>query len=424
MADSPVGPVVVEAGWGRRFFSIWGGQAASLFGSSLVQFALVWWLTLQTGSATVLATASLVALLPQVFLAPLAGAFVDRNSRKAIMLISDGLVALLTLVLVALFATGAIMVWHIYVVMFLRSAAGAFQAPAMQASTTLMVPNQHLARVGGLNQMLQGFMSIVAPPVAALLIARLPIEQVLFIDTLTALLGMVPVLLQKIPQPPASSGVKVTFWQDFKAGYRYAVGWRGLLLLMLMAALINFLLTPAGSLLPLLVKNHFGGGADQLALVEMLFGIGLIVGGVLMGVWGGFKNKMITSLVGMFGLGLAVLVVAVTPSNLFVLAVAANAVLGVTVAVTNAPIGALLQSVVPPDMQGRIFTLLNAIAQAISPISLLLAGPIADTFGIQAWYLVGGVVCLLVAMVALRTPALVHLERDAKAKRAPAEAGA
>ena len=150
--------------WAARFFTIWICQAFSLVGSSLVQFALIWWLTQKTGSATILATVSLVALLPQIVLGPFVGALVDCWNRRLIMIVADSAIALATAILMILFATGRIEVWHIYAVSLVRSLGGAFHHPAMTSSTTLMVPNKHLTRVAGANQLLQGLVSIFAPP--------------------------------------------------------------------------------------------------------------------------------------------------------------------------------------------------------------------------------------------------------------------
>ena len=145
----------VESNWKRTFFLIWTGQAFSLLGSSLVQFALVWWLTQKTGSATVLAAATFVALLPSVFLGPFVGALVDRWNRRIVMIAADGMVALATAALVILFWLDIAQVWHVYVVLFVRSLTGTFHFPAMQASTSLMVPDKHLSRISGLNQALR-----------------------------------------------------------------------------------------------------------------------------------------------------------------------------------------------------------------------------------------------------------------------------
>src|SRR5215216_6313487 len=151
--------------WTGRFFTIWFGQALSLFGSALVQFALIWWLTQKSGSATVLAVATLVGMLPQIVIGPFAGALVDRWNRRLIMIFADATIALFSLLLAYLFATGVVQIWHIYAVMAVRSLGGAFHFPAMAASTPLMVPKEQLTRINGLNQALQGVNGLVAPPV-------------------------------------------------------------------------------------------------------------------------------------------------------------------------------------------------------------------------------------------------------------------
>jgi len=176
--------------WAPKFFTIWTGQAFSLIGSALVQFALVWWMTKTTGSATVLATATLVALLPQILLGPFVGTLVDRWNRRLIMIIADTGIAVVTGVLILLFAAGNVSVWQVYLILLIRSFGGAFHSPAMTASTSLMVPKKHLARLSGLNQTLQGVLSIFAPPLGALLIGLLPMQSVLAIDIGTAALAV------------------------------------------------------------------------------------------------------------------------------------------------------------------------------------------------------------------------------------------
>lgn len=162
--------------WKVPFFTIWGGQALSLLGSQLVQFALIWYLTVQTGSATVLATASLVGLIPHVVLGPIVGTLVDRWNRRMIMILADSMIALATVGLVVLFALDYVAIWHIYVLMFIRSVAGGFHGNSMTASTSLMVPKEHLTRIQGINQILTGGLNVVAAPLGALLLEILPIQ--------------------------------------------------------------------------------------------------------------------------------------------------------------------------------------------------------------------------------------------------------
>ena len=186
--------------WKRPFFTIWIGQAISLIGSSLVQFVLIWWLTEKTQSATVLATAALVVFLPNAFLAPFAGVVVDRYSRRVLMIASDALVAIATLSLAILFLAGLAQVFHVYAALFVRAIAGNFQFPAMRASTSLMVPESHLSKIAGYNQVLHNSLRILTPPLGAILLDALPFQNILMIDVLTALLGVTPLFFVFIPQ--------------------------------------------------------------------------------------------------------------------------------------------------------------------------------------------------------------------------------
>src|SRR5690554_5633564 len=222
----------------RQFFVIWTGQALSLLGSRLVQFALIWWLTKTTESATVLAMASLVGLLPQVVLGPFVGVLVDRWRRRWVMFGADELVALATLILAVLFWQGIAQVWHVFVILFARAVAGSFHWPAMQASTTLMVPERLLTRIQGLNQTLQGGLNIAAAPLGALLLEVSTMHNILAIDITTALVAMLPLLFIAIPQPERKAQVAghiASFWDELRDGLRYVRAHRGLRMLITMA---------------------------------------------------------------------------------------------------------------------------------------------------------------------------------------------
>lgn len=416
MQPSDVSSQEFQANWKPRFFTIFTGQAFSLFGSALVQFALVWYLTRQTGSATILATATLVAMLPQIILGPFAGALVDRWNRRLVMMVADGAIALATLVLAALFLFGVVQIWHIYVILLLRSLGGAFHWPAMSASTSLMVPKEQLSRVAGMQQTLQGLVSIVAPPTGAVLIGILPTQGVLMIDVVTALMAILPLAFISIPQPvrqQTENGEHVTsYWQDLREGFAYVAGWPGLMAILFMAVLINFLLTPAGSLMPLLVTKYFGLGALEFGLTDSLFGIGMITGGILLSIWGGFKRRVLTSMLGVIGLGIGVVAVGFAPARMFWMALAGMAFMGFMSPMTNGPLNAIIQTSVKPEMQGRVMSLINSAASAMTPLSLAVAGPVSDLVGIRTWYIFGGVICLLMGAGALFIPAIMNVETN------------
>jgi DHA3 family macrolide efflux protein-like MFS transporter len=412
--------------WAARFFAIWTGQALSLIGSSVAQFALVWWVTKLTGSATVLATATMVAVLPGVFLGPIAGAYVDRWSRRLVMIAADAVVALAALALAYLFWSGSMQVWHLYVVMLVRAIGGSFHWPAMQASTTLMVPKEHLSRIAGANQTMYGVMSVAGPPLGALLLAVMPLYGIMLIDVGTAALAIVPLFFIHIPQPQrsasmqgvAADGKKPSIWADVAEGLRYVWNWPGLFLVMIMAMIINFVMAPAGSLIPLLVTKHFNGDALQLGTLESAWGIGVIAGGLFLSAWGGFRRRIYTSLLGVTLMGLGIITIGLAPSTLFWLAVAGNAIAGFMNPITNGPLFAVLQATVAPDYQGRVFTVVNSLASAMMPLSLAVAGPLADSLGMRAWYVMGGVSCVVLGLVAFFIPAIVNLEQNHSGHRA------
>jgi DHA3 family macrolide efflux protein-like MFS transporter len=409
--------------WKPPFFTLWIGQAFSLLGSQLVQFALVWWLTDSTHSATVLATSTLFALLPQILISPFAGALIDRWNRKRVMMLADSGIALVSLGLAYMFVVGRVQPWHVYLVMLIRSTGGAFHFPSMQASTSLMVPDQHLARVGGLNQSLNGAMNIAAPPLGALLLKLLPIQGVLMVDVVTACMAVLPLFFIHVPQPQrkaaeAGSGIIVptSMWQDLRAGLRYVASWKGMLIVLAAAPVVNFLMVPAFSLFPLLVTQIFNGDAVKLSLMYSVWGLGLVSGGLLLTTWGGFHRKIATGLFGGVGMGVGILIVAAAPPSLFGMAVFGMGVAGFMNSLCNGAVFSTVQSIVAPEMQGRVISLLMASAAAIAPLSLIVAGPISDALGIRVWYVVAGVTCVVIGVAGFFVRPVMELEARVKGK--------
>ncbi len=400
--------------WMKKFFPIWGAQIFSLLGSGLVQFALVWYLTQKTGSATILAMATFVALLPNVLLAPFAGALIDRWNRRVVMIVADGSIALVTLVLVILFATNLVQVWHIFVVLFLRAAGSMFHWPAMQASTSMMVPEKHLSRVAGINQAISGALNIAAPPLGALLMSLLSFYLVIAIDIVTALIAIMPLFFISIPQPvrkdqDAKVSVRLVL-RDIVEGFQFLKAWPGILLLTVLAAVLNFFLAPVETFMPLLVTQHFKMGVWELSILQSAVGIGIVVGGLLLGVWGGLKNKAATSLMGVIGIGLGIVLVAAAPANLFPLAVAGVLVMGLTSPIANGPLMAIMQSKVPREMQGRVMGFSGSLSSAMMPIAMLISAPVVDQLGLHAWYWAAGLITVGMGVAMFFIKPILQLE--------------
>jgi len=396
--------------WARRFYTLWAGQALSLLGSQLVQFAIIWHLTTSTNSATTLAIASMMGLLPQVLLSPFIGTWVDRGNRRLIMMAADTTVALATVVLVALFALGVVQTWHIYAALFIRSVAGGFHEFAFGASVVLLVPKEQLTRVQGFNQALYGMLNIISAPLGAFLLTVLPMQGILSIDVSTAMIAVAILFFIKIPQPEKGGQVPATFWQDFKAGFNYIIAWRGLVILLLLVMVINFCFTATEPLTPLLITNHFSGGADKLALWMSLFAGGTVAGGLILGTWGGFKRKIVTAQIGLILSGLCTVVIGVVPPGMFVPALIGNTLVGMLLPIINGSFGATLQATINPEMQGRVFAFIRSAAMLVSPLALIVAGPFADAFGIQSWFLVAGVSCTVMGIAGLFSSEVMQME--------------
>ncbi|MBP9676542.1 MAG: MFS transporter [Anaerolineaceae bacterium] len=408
---------ITDTNWKQKFLPIWIAQLFSLLGSGLVQFALVWYITQETGSAAMLATATLVALLPEVLLAPFAGAFVDRLNRRLVMIFADLFIALTTLALVLIFAINRIEIWHIFVVLLLRSAGGVFHWPAMQASTALMVPDKHLARFAGLNQAVRGGLNIVAPLLGALLMTLLQFHQVIAVDVITALIAILPLVFISVPQPERKDSEKILtprmILSDVQQGLVYLKSWKGMFYLALLAAILNFFLVPTGTLMPLMVTQHFGGDVWQLSILESAIGIGIVAGGLLLGIWGGFKNRIVTSIVGVIGIGLGVFIFGITPANWFWVGVASVALFGFMSPITNGPINAIMQSKIAPEMQGRVLSLISSLCSMMMPLALLIAAPVAEWFGLRVWYWASGLLVMAIGLLAFFVPSVMMLDRDA-----------
>ncbi|WP_299945049.1 MFS transporter [uncultured Microbulbifer sp.] len=405
----------------RPFFILWIGQALSFLGSQTVQFAIIWWLTAETGSATVLATASFFGLLPPIIMGPFAGALVDRWNRKRVMLAADAMVAVTSLGLVVLFAMDLASIGAVFAALLIRAIGATFHSPAMLASTTLMVPERHLTRIQGINQMLEGGMLVIAASLGSLLVATLSMKGIMLVDVFTALIAILPLLFITVPQPErtpeqtaqeeadAVGPVQRTFL-NVGEGLRYLRNRPGHMGIVGIAMGVNMLLIPAFSLLPLLVSEELSGTAIDLAWINSAFGVGAIIGGILLGIWGGFKRRVVTTLVGLILMGGASLAVGIAPTVLA--AVAAMFAVRVIVTLVNGPIQAVLQATVAPDFQGRIFTLVGSLAGITAPVGLLLAAPIAELVGVRAWYIAGATACFLMGAIGFALPAVLKIEDE------------
>lgn len=386
------------AHWQARYWSIFVGQALSLIGSALTQFVLLWWITDTTGSVSALATAGVVALLPQALLGPVGGVFADRYSRRFLMIASDAVSAACMIVLMVLFVTETVELWHVYVMVFVRSTMQAFQSPAATASTAMLVPDSFLPRAAGLNQTMTGVMTVAAAPLGAFAISIMPLGWALGIDVVTAILGIVPLLLFSIPQHKLPDSGRSGFWRELKEGLDLVRNSPALSRIYLLLAAVVLIIMPSFALVPLLVKAHFSGGATEVALIEGIGGAGMIAGGLVVAALAPARRVLwfLTGFaVSCFALGLT----AAAPGNMLWLGIVFWVISNVTFIMGNSPMITILQTSVPNQLQGRVLSLLTTVMGLAGPIGLAVATPLGELIGVR-WLFVtmgiaGGVVCLL-----------------------------
>lgn len=361
----------------RTFLIVWFGQVISLVGSGLTWFGISIWVFLESGSVTQLAIILLASQLPRIVLSPIAGTFVDRWDRRWVMILSDAGAGLGTLVMVALWVTGNLTIPALAVIGAVSGAFQAFQQPAQQAATTLLVPKERYSRASGMVQMADAIGNLVAPALGGIMVALGGLGLLIAIDVVTFVFAIGTLVVVRFPKPSASKAgaeSKGTVWHETKYGFSYIFARKGLFGLLLYFTAINFAF---GGIMPL-VTAYLLSITDEatMGVVFSLGSTGMLVGAILASTWRGLENKVL-GIVGMGAiLGAMMVLVGVVPSLPII-------VFGFWCAMFVLPLGgafsqAIWMAKVDPDVQGRVFAVRSAVAQAAIPVSLLLVGPLAD----------------------------------------------
>ena len=393
-----------QQAWPFPFMLIWTGQSLAMITSETVQFALIWWLTQTTGSATFVSLATMTALLPRALLGAFMGALADRWDRRKILILSHAGVIFSLILLGLLFYLDKISTWNIIVIIFAVACCKSFQMPAMMILTTFMVPKSALSQIAGLNQVVQGAMRIAAPAFGAVLVKTLTMNMIVLVDVGGALLALTVLLPYNIkstrPVEIFSTQIMLkSTWGDFKEGIQYLKNWMGASQMLVISTSVNFLSCPAFMLTSILVTKHFSGSVQQFSVISAAVGIGIICGGIFLSLWKGFARPMETSICGIIVMSLALLLVGITPSSSFWLAACGMFLGGFSIPICMAPIQVLIQKTVAATIQGRILTLLDSTSTAASPLSLILAGPIFDHLGPQFWYISSSILILTIGLL-------------------------
>jgi len=362
------------------FSVVWFGQVVSQLGTGMTQFALTIWAWQVTGQATALALVAFFGFFPRIIMTPLAGALVDRWNRKLVMILSDLAAGVATIAIFILFRTGSLQIWHLYAAAAFSGAFGSFQFPAYQASITLMLPKEQLVRANAMLGLAYSISGIFAPIAAGALLVFIDIGGIMTIDIATFSFAILSLLLVAIPQPEAhhvADAKKRNLLADCAFGFRYVLANRSLTGLLLLFFTMNLLLTFSSGVLAPMILARTGNSKLILGTVQMLFGIGGVVGGGLVSLWGGPKRKIYGLLIGGILISLFGDVVLGIGRSIYVWGAGAFMAM-LFVPLAQGASSAIWQTKIPPHLQGRVFSARIVIGQIGGAIALPLAGVFAD----------------------------------------------
>ena len=403
---------MLTSDWKNRFLILWTGQFFSLITSSAVNFAIIIWLSLKTGSAEVLTYAAIAGLLPQGLIGPFAGVFVDRWNRKLTMMLADGFVAFCTLIMSVSFYLGYQNLSLIYVVLVFRSIGSAFHMPAMQASIPLLAPKSELLRIAGINQIIKSVSNIAGPALGALAIGFLPIGQVLLFDIAGALLAIFSLFFISIPAPENEIKIRPTInhvFYEMKIAYKEVRKSKGLSLLFLYCSIAGICIMPISVLLPLMTIQQFKGGKFEMGIIEIVWGTGALLGGTLLSIWKiGIRKVYLVSFAHVL-IGIAFLWSGFLTSDYFVLFVILTSLGGISAAFYNSGFTATVQEMIQPDMLGRVFSMYYSLDVLPTILALMGTGFLVSHVGLNIVFIVLGSIVLMVGTISFLTPSFRNM---------------
>lgn len=383
-----------EQNWKRNAACFLTAQTVSLFGSSLAQYAIVWYITLSTSSGKMLTLSTLCGFLPQIGISLFAGVWIDRYNRKLMIMLPDILIAASTLALALAFLGGRRQVWFLFAVLAVRSAGTGVQTPAVNSAIPQLVPKEHLMRVSGINSTLSSITMFLAPAASGALMSVAPLEAALMIDVVTAVLGVGLTAFVRLRPQPASGEESGSALKQLRAGFSYLKGSPFVRWLLAYQLTVLFLISPSAFLTPLMVSRTFGPEVWRLTASEMTYSLGMVAGGLLIASWGGFKRRLNTTRLAGAIYGLIMIGLGLAPS--FWVYLALNAAIGITSPCYNSPITVSIQERVEPSMHGRVFSLLQISTALALPLGMAVFGPMADSVRVQT--LLTGAGCAVAAV--------------------------
>ncbi len=388
----------------HQYLFIWAGQLISLFGSSVVGFALIWWMTIMTGSAMFLATNSFISILVSTICMPIAGVFSDRYNRKVLIILYDSLLAFSTIIVIILFQFNLMTVWVLLLFMGINSIFHSFHMPTFSAIVPSMVPPEKLMRINSISFFFVGSIQVFAQFIASILWLFFPIHIILWLDFITYVIALIPILIIKIPavnyklSSATEALKKPSFFREFKTGVKTLKLIPGLTIIIIMMMLTTFFMSPIKVLLPLYVYNTHSGSAGHFALTLIFFQGGMILGALipfLKKQWA-HKARVIFVCLGITMIGYIIL--ALAPRGSYLIIAIGAGTMGLSFPVISTLSTTYIQTVVPPEKMGRIMSISQTITTLILPLGTILSGPLAEIIGIPLLFFYSAELGLIIAI--------------------------
>ncbi|MFX1469852.1 MAG: MFS transporter [Promethearchaeota archaeon] len=374
----------------KSYLLFWIGQLFSLLGSSIIQFVIVWWIAEVTESPIYVSIAFFLGSLPMVIIPPIVGVFIDRWNRKVTIAVTDSVQAFITFLIILIFINDIANIWLVITMNFFRGICQAIHFPTVNAIIPIMIPKKRLSRMNAINYLFTGIIRVIGPIVAATLLAFFIIEQILWVDIFTFFIAIIPLLLITVPSINANSKKteKYSYFKDFKSGISILKSVKTLLILIVFISVINLLNMPFTTLMSLFVLINHSGTAADFALISAFLQIGIVIGAIIASTRKHWKHKELIILYSVFiGIG-GYLITTIAPKGYFLLMGIGTLIHGVLIPIVNTMFLTILQTRVPPKSQGRVFSIVVSIAAAVTPLGMIISGPLAEVLGIRILFII------------------------------------
>ena len=406
----------MQYNWKKNITIFLSSQAVSIFGSSLVQFAITAYITIQTQSGMYAMASILCATLPTFLLSPFAGVWADKYDRKKLIILADGGIAICTFIVAIIFLIGKGSISVLLVALVIRALGSAVQSPCINALLPDVVPEEQLARINGMQGTLQAMVSLISPMLGGLLLGFAPLGIIFFVDVITAVLAIVILFTAfHLPKKEKEEVERSSenYFEEMKQGVRYIFKNKFLIEFFGFMILFFIMLAPVAFLTQVQVTRNYGESYWHLSMIEIAFSIGMVVGGILISTWRGMKNRVHTMVIAGVLMGLTTFLLGLDIP--FMVYSVIMGLCGVSLPVVNAPAMTLLQEQVDSQYIGRVFGIMTMISTSMMPLGMVIFGPLADKISVDIILIGTGIALMVIAFAMTRAKSLCAIGENEKA---------